>query len=241
MMFKKEIAYKKEIVHKNPLTFTKDKECELISKFSLYKCRFERDAKNNIIKFLPNNYMYNKEIKIYLYLLDKHITLLSTPSKSCLYYHIKDKISLYSFINQYKPNIKFVLNELFCFINKFISYKFVHGNLHIHNIFINPHTFMQKANFYIMDFSNSNILNAYTTKINCYKNDNRYTNDNCYKNDNLFFYNWDFFSLYISLKFFFKNDMKNLIYLENLIVNYINPINFKSLLNKYMECSVIYP
>jgi hypothetical protein len=163
--------------------------------------------------------MYNHEINIYLYLLDKNITLLSTPHKLSLCYNIKDEISLHSYLDNYKPNITFLLNELFCFINKFKSYKFVHGNLHLHNIFLNPKTFLRKGNFYVIDFSNSYIIQKK------------------YYKDKLFVENWDFFSLYISLKNFFKNNIKNLIYLENLILNYINIYDLKSLLNKYTESS----
>jgi len=210
--------FKKEIINKHSLkTFTKDNECELICKFSLNKCIFYRDSKNNIIKKFVNTFMYDNEINIYLYLLDKKITLLSTPGKLSLCYNIKDEISLHSYLDNYKPNITFLLNELFCFINKFKSYKFVHGNLHLHNIFLNPKTFLQKGNFYVIDFSNSYIIQKNYTK------------------NKLFVYNWDFFSLYISLKNFFKNDIKNLIYLENLIVNYINPSDLRSLLNKYID------
>lgn len=210
--------FKKEIINNNGLNiFAKDKECELIHKFSLNKSIFYRDSQNNIIKTFVNNFMYKNEIDIYLYLLDKNITLLSTPNKLSLCYNIKYEISLYSYLDNYKSNITFLLNELFCFINRFKSYKFVHGNLHLHNIFLNPKTFVQKGKFYVIDFSNSYIIQKKYTK------------------DKLFVYNWDFFSLYISLKNFFKNDIKNLIYLENLILNYINPSDLRSLLNKYID------
>jgi hypothetical protein len=210
--------FKKEIINNNGLNiFIKDKECELIHKFSLNKSIFYRDSQNNIIKTFVNNFMYKNEIDIYLYLLDKNITLLSTPNKLSLCYNIKDEISLHSYLDNYKSNITFLLNELFCFINRFKSYKFVHGNLHLHNIFLNPKTFVQKGKFYVIDFSNSYIIQKNYTK------------------DKLFVYNWDFFSLYISLKNFFKNDIKNLIYLENLILNYINPSDLRSLLNKYIH------
>jgi hypothetical protein len=216
--------FKKEIINKNSLNiFTKDIECELIHKFSIYKykCKFYRNSQtNNIIKELFDNITYNNEINIYLYLLDKQITLLSTPDKLALCYNIKYEISLHSYLDKYKPNISFLLNELFSFVNKFKSYKFLHGNLHIHNIFLNPNLFLRKSTFYVIDFSNSYILN------------------NSYSKNRLFVYNWDFFSLYISLKNFFKNDIKNLIYLENLILTYINPSDLRSLLNKYTECSI---
>ena len=210
--------FKKEIINNNRLNiFIKDKECELIHKFSLNKSIFYRDSQNNIIKTFFNNFMYKNEIDIYLYLLNKNITLLSTPNKLSLCYNINYEISLYSYLDNYKSNITFLLNELFCFINRFKSYKFVHGNLHLHNIFLNPNTFVQKGKFYVIDFSNSYIIQKNYTK------------------DKLFVYNWDFFSLYISLKNFFKNDIKNLIYLENLILNYINPSDLRSLLNKYIH------
>lgn len=210
--------FKKEIISNNGLNILiKDKECESLHKFSLNKSIFYRDSENNIIKTFVNNFMYKNEIDIYLYLLNKNITLLSTPNKLSLCYNINYEISLYSYLDNYKSNITFLLNELFCFINRFKSYKFVHGNLHLHNIFLNPKTFVQKGKFYVIDFSNSYIIQKNYTK------------------DKLFVYNWDFFSLYISLKNFFKNDIKNLVYLENLILNYINPSDLRSLLNKYID------
>lgn len=179
------------------------------------------DSKNNIIKKFDNNKIYKNEIDIYLYLLDKNITLLSSSSNSSICYHITNEISLYNYLKEiknnsiYKSNIKIVLNELFGFVNKFKSYNFIHGNLNIHNIFLNPNvfsnTFLQKQNFYVIDFNNSKI----------------------YKKDNIYKSNWDFFTLYVSLKKFLKNDIKDLIYLETLIINYIHKSNLKYLLNKY--------
>lgn len=182
-------------------------------------------SKNNIIKKISNNKIYKNEIDIYLYLLDKNITLLSSSRNSSISYHITNEISLYNYLKEsknnstYKSNIKIVLNELFCFVNKFKSYNFIHGNLHIHNIFLNPNifsnknTFVQKQNFYVIDFNHSKI----------------------YKKDDIYKSNWDFFTLYVSLKKNFKNDIKHLIYLETLIVNYIDKSNLKYLLNKYVK------
>ena len=55
--------FKKEIINNNRLNiFIKDKECELIHKFSLNKSIFYRDSQNNIIKTFFNNFMYKNEI-----------------------------------------------------------------------------------------------------------------------------------------------------------------------------------
>lgn len=196
-------------------TSVKDKECDLIHKSNLSKCIFYRNSRNNIIKKFKNSFEYNHEICIYLYLLDKNITLLSTPDNLSLRYNITNEISLYTYLINYTHNIKFILNELFCFINTFKYYKFLHGNLHIHNIFLNP---LQTSHFYVIDFTNSKIFNK-----------PNYTQ----KSKNIIIYNWDFFTLYISLKMFFKNNIKILIYLDNLIQTYINKIDLESLLNEY--------
>ena len=151
-------------------------------------------------------------------------------------YFTNDKVSFYNYLELFKPNFKFVLNEIFSFVSKFNKYNFLHGNLHIHNIFVNPDTFLNKGRFYAIDFSNSYI---YKQNVNCqeYK---RISFIGEYDNkDALFLTYWDYFTLYISLKMYFKNNTQTLMYLENLILTYINPEMLYHFVKLYEKNNVI--
>lgn len=199
-----------------------DSECNVLYKYNMSKCKFYRDFySNDITKINNNKIKYDQEINIYLYLLNKQMTLLSSPNTKelSLQYKITNEILLYTFLNEYKNtknknNLKLVLNELFCFIDKFKLIKFFHGNLNIGNIFINP----LNITFYVIDFTHSKINSIIDS------------------NNKLFMYNWDLFSLYISLKKYLKQDMHLLMYLENLITTYIHKTDLQTLLDNFKKC-----
>ena len=184
-----------------------DSECKFLNKNNFKKCFYNKDTNNNIIKYYKNQFDLECELVVYTYLLNKKI---SNPIYQVKHKHLSyitnDKVSLYTYLTnkeKFKVNIPFVLNELFSFVNTFKKYNFLHGNLHLHNIFIDP----QNKKFSVIDLTNAFILESSSDKIIME-----------------FFEYWDFFSLYKSLKnqLFIKNSE-----LENTILNYINFNVFK--------------
>lgn len=203
----------------------KDPECVLLNKYCLQKCYCERDVNGNITKYFIDKDIFSWEMEIYSNLLNKKIIPdIKVEGESCLTYNVSDKISMYNYLIQNKSYTKVILNELYSFVKKFNRYNFLHGNLHLHNIFVNPDEFLSKGKIYIIDFSNSYLFKTNRKGVTSYPRYNRtsFMGEYDKKINNEFFIYWDFFTLYISLKMFFKADLEHLVYLENLIQNYMS-------------------
>ena len=218
-LFKKGGRYEEQNIFKL-ISEKVDSECKNISSNSHQICVCHRDTKHNIVKYCSLKSVFEWEILVYLYIIDNRIALQTSIVADKIIYDTSDKVSLYTFLNKYNPNIKLLLNELFGFVCKFRTFNFLHGNLHIHNIFVNPQMFIRRGKFYIIDFGNSFILDK---KINTFPNYNRssFIGESDKKISSMFFEFWDFFTLFISLKIFFKNNLDTIVYLETLIKNYI--------------------
>jgi len=200
-------------------------ECFFLNKYCLQQCYCEKDINNNITKYFIDKDIYDWEVEIYSKLLNKRITPeIRNQRDKYITYMISDKVSIYNFLLKNKQYTKFVLNELYSFVKKFNKYNFLHGNLHLHNIFIDPDTFLSKGRFYIIDFSNSYIFETNRRGVTSCPKYNRtsFIGEYDKKASDEFFIYWDFFTLYISLKMFLKNDFENLVYLERLIQNYMS-------------------
>jgi hypothetical protein len=186
-----------------------DKVCLELAKKCFQKCFFDKNDFNNIIKYFTNDENYEWEIKVYSYLLHKNITLLSSSRDKKICYQTGGTVCLFDFLKKGDDNL--LLNEMFSFVNNFSKIGFVHGNMHICNIFVDIKT----LRFYIIDFSNSYIIDQVPDykRISC-------SHD--------FLLSWDMYNLYVSLKDFYKNEYKGklcvqskLDYLENIISIYI--------------------
>lgn len=199
-----------------------DSECKFLTKLNFQKCYYEKSNKKNIIKRCFDFEVLQWESVVYLYLVDKRIAPLMTFELNSLCYETHNKISLYEYIiDQSKnSNIKFLLNELFGFVSKFRNYNFLHGNLHVHNVFINPNTFTRKGHFYVIDYSNSFLLDK-SNKSPMYQRSS-FIGEIDKKITSIFFEYWDFFTLYISLKLLLKSNLDNVAYLDGLIKTYVN-------------------
>lgn len=130
---------------------------------------------------------------------------------------------------------------MFGFICKFREYNFLHGNLHIHNIFINKDKFISKGEFYVIDYSNSFLMDKnITSKLPQYQRSS-YLQETSLKIQSIFFEYWDFFTLYISLLPHLKCKDKEQ-YLNDLIKTYIKEdiLNrFLSEYEKYKETNIL--
>lgn len=223
-MFKKRETIYKNVFKSWDSIKSNDSECMYLNKYCLQNCYCEKDNANNISKYFIDKEIFNWEIEVYTKLLNKKITLeIEINADKYLTYIISDKVSIYNFLLKNKTYTKFVLNELYSFVKKFNTYNFLHGNLHLHNIYIDPDKFLSKGRFYIIDFSNSYIFKTNRKGVTSCPRYSRtsFIGEYDKKLSQEFYIYWDFFTLYVSLKMFLKNDLENLVYLEHLIQNYI--------------------
>lgn len=208
-----------------------DDECRLLNNRCIQPCICDRDSDNNITKYFNNNEVYHWESNVYVTYIDKNIFPLVTPRDKQLTYVVKDMISLRSFLKTGKPNISHTLNELFSYISSFRTHKFLHGNLHIDNIFLNAKTFDKTAHFFVIDYANSYVLKRHSS-LN-FKRTSFIGEFETKTQDTNFIY-WDFLTVYVSLKCFFREYPSHLLLLENIITTYINKDKLRDLL-KYNE------
>jgi len=216
-----------------------DKEinCEYINNKCIQSCTCYVDNKDpdNILRIFYNYDLYKWEIEVYLKLLDSKIIPLITSYKYEISYVLKGFVSLRTFFNK-KENknnekITLILNELYSFINTFKKYNFVHGNLHIDNIYIKKIENNCKITyeFKVIDYVNSYISNI--------KRKETYTRTSflgeyLIKEDDNFLKYWDFFTVYISLKTFFKNKVSCLYQLQKTVEEYIPNNTFNIMLKE---------
>lgn len=209
-----------------------DDECTFLNNNCIQSCICNRDINNNITKYFNSAEVYKWESNVYVSFLDKDIFPLVTPKDKQLTYNVKDMVSLRTYFkNSNKLNMSYTLNELFSYIRGFRNIKFLHGNLHIDNIFLNPQVFNKRAHFFVIDYANSYVLKRHSTPN--YKRTSFIGEFERKTQDTNFLY-WDFLTMYVSLKDYFREFPQHLLLLENLICTYISKDNLRDLL-KYRE------
>lgn len=214
---------------------TVDDECRHLNNKCLQPCICDRDKEKNIIKFFNSDDVYKWESNVYVSYLDKNIFPLVTPKEKQLTYIVKDMVSLRTYLESGRPNMSYTLNELFSYIRTFSSYKFLHGNLHIDNIFLSPKTFGKRANFFVIDYANSYVLKRHSCP--SYKRTSFIGEfESKIKHSNIIF--WDFVTVYVSLKCYFKDFPQHVLLLENIVSTYVTPEKLQELL-KQCESSCI--
>ena len=132
--------------------------------------------------------------------------------------------------------LRVLSNELFAFVNNFKKYNFIHGNLHIDNIYINIQDMYQ---FFVIDLCNS----YYSTS--CSNNAIDVTfkrksfidvNKNILEHDKFkdkYCDFWDFICLFFSLNIYFENNKNHLNYIKESVTNYINKDKVNDILHYY--------
>lgn len=219
-----------------------DNDCFLIN------CQCNQDCycdkfKSNIRRLCFNPDIYNYETYIYLTLLAKNsdIPCLMSIKDNEIIYHVKDHSSLRNYIWKNLDNITLIMNELFVFINNFKKYNFVHGNLHIDNIFVNNlNSCDTKLEFHCIDFCNSYIEN----NKNCKYKRTSFLREYEIKKEILYY--WDFCSIFISLSLFLNNPKLKQInkiqstnqiinYIKSIIISYIGQERFEKFVKDYEE------
>lgn len=237
-----------------------NRNCYYLNLLCNKDCYCQIDNEKNIKRTCFNEQVYNHEINIYLTLLKYKAdicTMISTERNKDIIYITHNLISLRTFLINNKSHTSLIINETFAFINKFKQYKFVHGNLHIDNIYIN---IKNGYTFHVIDLCNSYINHSsieynYNTKCDNSSNYSNSSNENdnnskdCFnykresfvntfifysENDqknNTNIYHYDFISLFISLKLFFeKNNPKYMSYIQSIVCNYITRHKFNEIM-----------
>ena len=207
-----------------------DQECRYINEKCLQECVCIKTKDNNITKDFLNNELFYWECNIYLALCEKgFVPLASTIYPTMMIYHTKDMISLRSKLIDRNCNIKEILNEVFNFANLFYKNNFIHGNLHIDNIFID-----KCGSFYIIDFTNSYLIKSSFNKPKYKRRSFIDSIDSIDNIEKIHVRYIDFFTLYISLKSFLTS-IKYIRYIDNLINNYIKEDILYEMLDLYIK------
>jgi hypothetical protein len=188
-------------------------DCKYLNDKCKHNGLFIKTRGGQLKKYFQEQDVYDWEIHVYLHLVETKLCPLTTSHTMFLTYACEDYISLRVFLG--KTNLQnAVLNEIYSFVKTFKHFKFIHGNLHIDNILINP----QSMKFCVIDFSNS-----YITKGNAKPLYDRYPFINT---KSVSCYQWDFITLYLSLQDFYKNDQNTLQYIDQLTLPYVPTINY---------------
>jgi hypothetical protein len=175
---------------------------------------FQENTDKNIVKHVPNKNYIHWECQMYKYLLKNQKTPISVPitiSNNCVIYQI-NKLKTLTEILKNKKTKNFILNELFAFVFNLKNCNFVHGNLHIYNVFYD-HLYNQ---FYLLNLSDSNFIRKENLEI---PNFNQQVFSRLVEKNEMKY--WDLLSIFSSLKIFFKNDISTINYLTERISVYI--------------------
>lgn len=208
-----------------------DDECRLLNNKCIQPCICDRDSEKNITKYFNSQEVYQWESNVYVSYFDKDIFPLVTPHHKQLTYVVKDMVSLRTYLKIGKVNMSYTLNELFSYIRSFRNHKFLHGNLHIDNVFLNPKTFDKRAHFFVIDYANSYVLKRHSSP--SYKRTSFIGEFESKTKDTKFIY-WDFLTMYVSLKVYFREYPQHLLILEEVISTYISKQKLQELL-RYNE------
>lgn len=154
-------------------------------------CEMET-IEGNLYRYYKNPELFIHECAIYMQLIE--YSPLVNPGIQKINYHIKSMKSFRDFILKTScKKIPFVINDVLNFILTFQNKSFVHGNLHVDNLFVHK----KKHKFYIVDF-----VNAYHKSVpvpRTFKRSSYLGEFQLKEHFNLLQY-WDIFTFYLSLK-----------------------------------------
>jgi len=143
-------------IFKSHSSHLKHPECMHLSENNNSRVFYEKNDNDCIEKYFLDDHIFKFECYAYNYLKTFDICVkIIHVQKNMIIYDTKNLISLFNCIQTCKPNLTLLLNELFSFVKSFEKYNFIHGNLHVHNIFLEKETFPYR--FYIMDLDNAYI------------------------------------------------------------------------------------
>lgn len=207
----------------------KDDECRFLSGGSLQPCVCAKDKTGNMTKMFMSEEMANWEIYVHGQMQESLMLPDISIDNHVLTYKTRGKVSLRTYLTcNSNINTTLLLNELFSFVNTFRHFRFLHGNLHLDNIFMDN---VQNANkFYLIDYANSYVISKRVT-YPLYKRTS-FIGEYEYKTQSQNFVYWDFLTIYVSLKTFFKKT-KELVSLDTVMKSYVKNDVLETLLEYY--------
>lgn len=214
-------------------SFKNDRDCYFLNLQCNQDCYCDKDTNNNIRRIFFDPLIFKYEVYIYLSLLKNNINItpLISNKNNDIIYITNELISLRTFLIKNPKHVTLIINEAFAFVNTFTKYNFIHGNLHIDNIYIDT---KNKYKFYVIDLCNS----YYTSNnIDLYNNSSNNGNFNFKRKSYIDLNNntkehekfkleylnyWDFLCLFCSLNLYFEKSKEHLNYTKSAIQNYMN-------------------
>jgi hypothetical protein len=167
--------------------------------------------------------MFKWECHVYTRLRNEGIfpPAKSVPNK--IIYLVNDHQKLRSLLRKTKSkDLEPFISELFAFVVQFGNLGFVHGNLHVDNIFVNA-----QGKYRAIDLVNSYLYDKQST----------YTRSSFLGEwgDAHLSSEWDLFTLYISLKQYFDDSPKKLFIVNQAISKHIPIDVLHSLMRQYIQ------
>ena len=216
-------------------SFKYDRDCYFVNLQCNQDCYCDKDTNNNIRRIFFDTQIFKYEVYIYLSLLKNNINItpLISNQNNDIIYITKDLVSLRTFLIKNPKHVTLIINEVFAFVNTFSKYNFIHGNLHIDNIYIDT---KNKYKFYVIDLCNS-YYNTNSNNIDSYKyssNNGDFNfkrksyidlNNNTKEHEKFkleYLNYWDFLCLFFSLNLYFEKSKDHLNYIKLAIQNYMN-------------------
>ena len=183
-----------------------DKNCVYLNKNKCGNYFYDKNKENDLVCYFIDDNLFFKNVKVYLFLIDKGIVPFSSAEKQKITFVTKECKTLFDVLNNTNKQ-KIILNELFSFINKFKKVSFFHGNLHLYNILLNKNN-----KFLVIDFNQSKIKDVN-------------------QSDHFF----DLYTIYNHLLDFYSSKNEIYLYIKNLLLQYIdiNEIDFSHTHHNY--------
>jgi hypothetical protein len=210
-----------------------DDECRLLNNQCSQLCICGRDDSKNIYKLCTSPAVFEWEVAVYLDLLESNLLPFIQTKGRLITYMTKNLVSIRSFLKQNNTNVSFFLHELCSYVNSFRSHRFLHGNLHVDNIFVHPIKFKDAPRFFVIDYANSYILK----KRNSYPQYHRtsFIGEFDAKMELASFLDWDFITLYIALKQVFYQQPQTLVLIDSVFRSYVKKDSLQQGLRYYQS------
>lgn len=227
-------------------TEKRDDECNELNLRCKQPCVYGRNKDSSIFKVCILHEMWEWETEVYLRLLDTGLFPANDAQTNVMVYGTKNMVSVKTYLMSHKNgNTTLFFNELFSFVNTFKAKGFVHGNLHMGNIFVKKR--LKGLQFAVIDYANSYLLSRgigegldTQLKRNTYPKYDRTSYMGEYNNkltDPNFIY-WDLLTLYVSLKTHLSNQASRcaneLAILDKIMSIYIQRSKLTQLLSVYL-------
>lgn len=194
------------------------KSVQLMDKNNIHSSECTVDFEENISKRYIEEASFWWESKVYVSLVDRDIFPLMTATSMHMKYYVNGMRSLRVILKEDSARYMIILYELFNFLKKLTEMNFVHGNLHIDNIYVE----FDKGHymFKLVDLSNAYVgdlqpespfyRSSFLGEFDC-------------KETHKYFMYWDFFTLMTSLKCEYVNDGIKSVAIDKILSLVIKP------------------